>query len=79
MIRHNNCNDPKTKFKPKNIAPLGQVDLLISCPECVGVGVIDSGGSTPWGEWINLPCELCKGTGKTTEAEANKAGWMLGD
>lgn len=34
------------------------------CPayECEN-GAVDSGGSTPWGEWINLPCGCCEGKG----------------
>lgn len=27
------------------------------CPICGGNEYVDSGASTPWGEWINLPCE----------------------
>ena len=50
-------------------------NALLVCPECRGSGVIDTGGSTPWGEGINVGCELCRGTGKTTRAEAIKAGW----
>jgi len=29
------------------------------CPTCGGVGGIDSGGMTPWGEGINIPCPSC--------------------
>jgi len=32
----------------------------ISCGTCGGEGVLDSGGSTPWGEWINIPCPDCE-------------------
>jgi hypothetical protein len=31
-------------------------------PNC-DKGVVDSGGTTPWGEWITLPCPACGGTG----------------
>lgn len=30
------------------------------CPECGGTGAIDSGGVTPWGSPINLPCPGCQ-------------------
>ena len=29
------------------------------CPTCGGDRLIDSGGQTPWGEWINIPCPTC--------------------
>ena len=29
------------------------------CSICNGEGVVDSGGSNPWGEWINVPCPEC--------------------
>jgi len=36
------------------------------CPWCLGEGVVDSGGFTPWGEGIDVrcsctyPCDCCK-------------------
>jgi hypothetical protein len=30
------------------------------CGFCMGTGVVDSGGSTPWGEWIDAPCGCLK-------------------
>lgn len=29
------------------------------CPQCGGTGGIDSGGFTPWGAGIELPCPSC--------------------
>lgn len=29
------------------------------CGTCGGEGVVDSGGQTPWGEWVNVPCPEC--------------------
>lgn len=29
------------------------------CPECGGIGVVDSGGVQPWGEFIDVPCPAC--------------------
>lgn len=29
------------------------------CSTCNGEGTVDSGGVTPWGEWVNLPCPEC--------------------
>jgi len=35
----------------------------VECLECGGDGHFDSGGTTPWGEWINVPCGRCGGNG----------------
>lgn len=35
----------------------------MKCPECDGIGAVDSGGSTPWGTWILIPCGTCDGKG----------------
>lgn len=52
----------------------GQLHRLI-CPECGGKGVVDSGGQTPWGAWIDVPCPLCY-IEPITEREA---GWSPAD
>ena len=39
-------------------------DSLNRCPECNGEGQHDSGGMDASGEWINLPCDGCRSTGK---------------
>lgn len=31
----------------------------VRCGTCDGTGAIDSGGSTPWGEPIDVPCPAC--------------------
>lgn len=31
----------------------------VACPHCNGTGSVDSGGTTPWGEGINIPCAHC--------------------
>lgn len=36
------------------------LSLPLACPTCGGEGVIDSGGSTPWGSWIDIPCPSCR-------------------
>ena len=63
----------------RELISLSTTDLndLLVCPECMGTGVVDTGGSYPWGEWINIVCELCRGVGKTTVNEATKAGWKV--
>lgn len=33
---------------------------LLACSNCGGSGVVDSGGVTPWGAPIDLPCPACK-------------------
>lgn len=37
--------------------------LGFECQECGGDGKHDSGGFTPWGEPIDLPCESCQSHG----------------
>ena len=34
-------------------------ESITSCALCGGSGVVDSGGFTPWGEGINVPCDRC--------------------
>jgi hypothetical protein len=31
-----------------------------TCPECGGKGAVDSGGFTPWGAPIDIPCGACR-------------------
>ena len=31
----------------------------VKCPECDGTGAVDSGGVTPWGAGIDIPCPRC--------------------
>ena len=31
----------------------------VPCPQCGGVGGVDSGGVTPWGTGIDIPCPSC--------------------
>lgn len=33
------------------------------CLDCEGEGSIDSGGVTPWGTFIDVPCPACSGEG----------------
>jgi hypothetical protein len=39
-----------------------------NCPTCKGTGSTDSGGVTPWGESIDVPCE-CLSSEADTEQE----------
>lgn len=43
------------------------------CHECGAAGVIDSGGITPWGSGINIPCPACESnrTSRATEKGGN--------
>ena len=43
------------------------------CGQCGGEGVIDSGGSSPCGKWIEITCPNCNGIGIVTEPESNKS------
>lgn len=41
------------------IKPMEPTPLLMpssSCPNCNGSGTVDSGGMTPWGSGIGMPC-----------------------
>lgn len=37
-----------------------QVERLPNCPECGGTGAVDSGGFTPWGQGIDVPCHCVR-------------------
>lgn len=43
------------------------------CEACNGTGSVDTGGTTPWGAWIETECPYCNGSGKLTENAANPA------
>lgn len=45
------------------------------CPDCGGVGVLDSGGSDQSGKFIEVPCERCMAEGVVplTEQEYSEA------
>ena len=42
---------------------------FVDCPHCDGTGVVDSGGVSPWGEWLNDVCTACNGTGRIQTQE----------
>ncbi len=46
---------------------------LLACSNCGGSGVVDSGGVTPWGAPIDLPCPACKS--KWDELAVIGASW----
>jgi len=52
-----------TKKADKSAVPL---DEIVICPFCDGRGVVDSGGTAPWGTPIDIDCGCCEGKGKTT-------------
>ena len=35
---------------------------MIKCPFCEN-GSYDTGGQSPWGEWLRDRCDVCSGTG----------------
>lgn len=43
-----------------------------SCPTCSGVGGVDSGGVTPWGACINVPCPSCADSKAAIIGDLNK-------
>lgn len=50
------------------------------CGTCGGNGMVDSGGATPWGEWIQKPCPECSTTehfaGKVAESDRAHTAWI---
>jgi hypothetical protein len=42
------------------------------CPDCLGEGVVDSGGFTPWGAGIDIPCRRCIPNAETAGREVNE-------
>ncbi len=46
----------------------------MKCPMCDGVGMLDSGGETPWGAGIDIGCKMCKDHGDLTEKVKATAG-----
>ena len=44
---------PKDQLKPITKSTIPQ------CRMCNGQGTVDSGGVTPWGQSIDLPCPMC--------------------
>lgn len=43
------------------------------CGECGGSGEVDSGGMSPWGDWIMIPCPHCGGESKDFTDAMQKA------
>jgi hypothetical protein len=58
--KHVPATDREWRDHCDQVAPLCE---WIKCSECDGSGVVDSGGSTPWGAWIDIPCSECNGKG----------------
>ena len=50
-------------------------EKVIVCPVCDGEGVVDSGGQTQYGTWINMTCPLCEGKPITRE-KVRECGFM---
>jgi hypothetical protein len=51
-------NDNLTRQSDKDCSVEGVVEQK-DCPDCLGEGVVDSGGFTPWGAGIDIPCRRC--------------------
>jgi len=55
------CID-KLSVKPvKPTTSAVPLDKLVICPFCGDKGVVDSGGTTPWGTPIDIDCGCCEG------------------
>lgn len=57
----------------------GAAEAEPKCPYCGGSGIVDSGGQTPWGQWIELPCPECcsKPVPEPAAKTLNKNFWSL--
>jgi hypothetical protein len=51
----------------------GDPPPLCSCFHCDGTGAADSGGFTPWGEPINIPCPFCTPEHSVSETEQGQS------
>ena len=52
------------------IAELEQRQNLKPCPKCNDTGMVDSGGTQPWGEPIEIECDCRQQDANTAELEA---------
>jgi len=52
-----NANWIPCQCNPKGLPPRGKAQK--DCPTCGGDGHLDSGGVTPWGAGIDIPCPSC--------------------
>lgn len=52
---------------------------MLECQECGGAGVIDSGGTTPWGAEVDRQCDICLGAGFAFAADAARLIVSEGD
>lgn len=57
--RGNNKYDPQTCSRAREQAANREHVVSIICPDCGGTGSMDSGGITPWGSFIMVPCPSC--------------------
>lgn len=69
-----------TKVNPDRALKLASrarmIEMRGDCEFCGGKGSVDSGGSEPWGRWIEVACPACGGSGGSTwiaEAKLAKA------
>lgn len=52
------------------IAELEKCQHIKQCPKCNGTGMVDSGGTQPWGEPIEIECDCRQQDANTAELEA---------
>ena len=53
------CNNNTPNGKRFNLIEV-KGNIFETCPYCLGEGFVDSGGFTPWGDGINVPCSCIK-------------------
>lgn len=52
----------QNKTENSSVNSVGFSELLAEkCTYCDHSGMVDSGGVTPWGECIEIPCPECEG------------------
>lgn len=56
--------------KDKRIAELEQRQQIKPCPKCNDTGMVDSGGTQPWGEPIEIECDCRQQDANTAELVA---------
>lgn len=60
----NEVESKATAEKDRRMLSRAFVTLKPVCEECGGSGGVDSGGVTPWGAPIEVPCSVCGGKGR---------------
>ena len=66
----------RTRRPLPSAQPAAEQAGSVECEYCGGEGVVDSGGVTPWGEGINVPCGACKPTEPSPAPQQTALEWV---